>query len=153
MPHYRRETFLNASVEQVYSFHENPFNIQKISPWFLQIDKIQADTEANPQSPFILKLRIFGVPLHWNGLWEVARKPVLLVDTASVFPFRTWRHEHHFEPVKDGTRMIDDVIYTLPGGWLGAVLGTTIFRLQLILMFSGRHRATRAWFERPLPRT
>lgn len=148
MHHFYREVILDAAPDDVFAFHENPHNIQKISPWFLQIIEIQADTKAIAQKKFILKLRIFGFPLRWNGLWETVDPPNLLVDTASLFPFRIWRHEHRFEGVHNGTRMIDDVTYTLPYGWLGRLFGETIFRLQLILMFAGRHRATKAWFER-----
>lgn len=143
---FRRQTLLAASPEQVFAFHENPHNIRKISPFFLQIIQVDAHTEAVQDDRFALKLHIFGFPLKWNGVWNEVDKPTLLVDTATPFPFKYWRHEHRFDPKNNGTWMTDIVTYRITGGWLGRLFGATLFRLQLILMFAGRHRATREYF-------
>ncbi len=148
MPVFERVTELAAVPEEVFTFHENPQNIRKISPFFLHVVEVMASPEAKINDVFTLRLRIFGWPLTWTGKWAEVQNPTLLIDTASLFPFRKWRHEHHFEEISGGTRMRDVVTYELPFGWLGRVLASTVFRLQLIIMFAGRHSATRAYFAR-----
>lgn len=143
---FERSIFLPAPPGSVFIFHSDPHNIAKISPWFLHIQSIDAAAEARPGDRFVLKLRIFGFPLRWQGLWEAVAVPHLLVDTGAPFPFRSWRHEHQFAAVPGGTRMTDVVTYDMVGGWLGALLGCTVFRLQLLIMFIGRHRATAGYF-------
>ncbi len=143
---FQRATILPAEIDEVFAFHENPHNIRKISPFFLKVVDVQAAAVAQVDDTFTLQLRIFGFHLSWNGLWAEVERPTLLVDTASLFSFPKWRHEHRFESVEGGTRMTDRVTYELPFGWLGKLLGATFFRIQLILMFAGRHRATQNYF-------
>jgi ligand-binding SRPBCC domain-containing protein len=146
MHFFQNSVDLDVPVQEVYAFHENPHNIRKISPFFLQVVDVQADSVAKKDDVFVLKLRIFGFPLTWRGVWAMAENPTTLVDTASFFPFKIWRHEHRFEPISGGTRMTDLVSYEMPFGLVGRLFGATIFRLQIIAMFAGRHRATKAYF-------
>lgn len=145
---FQRTTILPADIDQVFAFHENPHNIRKISPFFLNVVDVQAKPVATQDTSFTLRLRVFGFHLSWNGLWAEVNKPTLLTDTTAGFPFRKWRHEHRFESVAAGTRMTDSVTYELPYGPIGKLLGATVFRILFLLMFAGRHRATRNYFSR-----
>ena len=146
---FQRQVDLPATPDDVYRFHENPHNIRKISPAFLRIVQVEAGETAVAGAPFTLRLRIFGTPLTWRGKWTAAERPGLLIDEAALFPFQKWHHEHRFEPIFGGTRMTDSVHYALPFGWFGKLLGTTVLRLQLHLMFVSRHRATLRYFSLP----
>lgn len=63
------------------------------------------------------RLRIRGLPLTWVSLIEVWEPPVRFVDVQLRGPYRRWRHEHRFEPVEGGTRVVDDVAYEVPPGF------------------------------------
>jgi len=43
--------------------------------------------------------------------------------------------------------MTDRVSYALPGGILGRLLDATVMKLIFTIMFSARHRATKAFFK------
>ena len=146
MPVYQRSVFIPAPIGEVYNFHENPHNIRRVCPKYIEVIAVEANSNANADDQFTLKLKIFGFPVHWRGTWKTVEKPTHLVDIASIFPFRSWRHEHQFEDKASSTLMTDRVTYSLPFGLLGTVLGATIFRLQLIIMFRGRHAATLRYF-------
>lgn len=61
---FQCETELAASPEEVFAFHENPHNIQKISPSFLQVVEVEANSIAIKDDKFILKLRILDCHSH-----------------------------------------------------------------------------------------
>ena len=149
---FQRATILPADIAEVFAFHENPANIRKISPFFLKVIDVQGNTVAAVDDTFALKLRIFGFHLSWNGFWAEVHNPTLLVDTASIFPFQKWRHEHRFESVSEGTRMTDCVVYELSFGVIGRLFGATVFRVLFLVMFLGRHLATRNYFKLSLER-
>jgi hypothetical protein len=147
MHRFESATVLTADQIDVFHFHENPENIRKISPPFLRIPELHANPVAREGEKFTLHLRVFGVPILWRGEWAQVVSPALLLDTASIFPFRTWRHEHRFVSRGAETEMIDVVIYQLPWGIFGRLLGATVFRMLLVAMFVGRHQATRTYFK------
>lgn len=58
-------------------------------------------------------------------------------------PYRLWRHTHTFVEVDGGTRIVDDVEYTLPFGWLGALAHPFVAR-DVAGIFDYRTQAVRA---------
>lgn len=60
-----------------------------------------------------------GVPVRMTSVISEYDRPRLFVDEMRRGPFRSWRHTHTFESTDRGTRMIDDVDYSLPLGLLG----------------------------------
>ena len=145
---------LDASVEQVFAFHEDPHNISRISPGWQRVRVERGRTQARAGEEFEIVVRFFGVlPLRWRGVWQEVERPARLVDGALRSPFAYWKHRHEFEPLAPGrTRMTDHVSYQFPGGWLGKAFGETLGRVQFRLMFADRHARTRRWLrEHSLP--
>lgn len=148
MPSFTRSTHIPASPEELFLFHEDPHNIQAISPPHLRILSIEASPRAQPGEIFTLSLRQGPFRLRWTGCWETVEPPNLLVDTGRDCPFVRWRHEHHFTPANGGTTMTDRVEFKLP--WhLGGPLGDMFVLLIVMpLMFTARHAATAVRFTR-----
>ena len=143
---FERSVRLEAGPGEVYAFHEDPRNITRISPPSLLVEKVECSVPAAPGGRFRLRIRQFGVPMEWVGVWEEAVAPERLVDGAVSSPFRHWRHRHLFRADGDGTVMTDSVEYALPWGLLGRLLDRTVMRLVFTAMFAARHRATRDYF-------
>lgn len=149
---FERSVRLDATPAEVYAFHEDPRNITKISPSSLKVELVECRVPACPGDEFRLRIRQFGLPMEWIGVWEQAAPDGRLVDGARKSPFRHWRHHHLFKQEGDGTIMTDRVEYALPGGFLGLLLDLTVMRLVFTLMFIARHQATKAYFAtRPRP--
>lgn len=145
---------LDASVDRVFAFHENPHNILRISPGWQKVEVKLGRPQACVGEEFEIVVRFLGLlPLRWRGVWREAERPTRLVDEAIKSPFEYWRHRHEFEPLAQGrTRMTDHVSYQFLGGWLGKVFGETLGRVQFRLMFSDRHARTQRWMrEHSLP--
>lgn len=150
---FQRTVLLPAPVAEVYAFHEDPRNITRISPPSLRVERVLCSVPACAGGEFCLKVRQFGFPMEWVGIWEVTEPSMeavsaraRLVDGARKSPFRHWRHHHLFEASGSSTLMTDRVEYGLPGGILGRILDATVMRVVFEIMFRARHKATRDYF-------
>ncbi len=146
---FERATWLAASPEEVFAFHENPRNLEKISPAWLRVARIEADPVARAGGRFRIVARAGGLPVDWTGEWLAVEPPRMLRDGAVRAPFVLFEHEHRFEAEGAGTRMTDRVTYTLGGGgWgrAGRAVDAVIGWLVLRPMFRLRHEATRRFF-------
>ena len=150
---FERSTKLNATLAEVYAFHEDPRNITKISPPSLRVEQVECSVPARAGEEFRLRVSQFGLPLEWVGFWEVAVPHEKLVDGARKSPFRHWRHQHLFRAEGEETVMTDRVEYALRFGSLGSlgILGrlvdATVMHVVFTAMFLARHKATRAYFQ------
>ena len=52
-------------------------------------------------------------------------------------PYRYWRHEHLFEPCVEGTRVIDEVRYSVP---CGALVHRIVIQRDIERIFAFRQR-------------
>lgn len=143
---FQRSVLLDATPAEVYSFHEDPRNITKISPPSLKVERVECSVPAKAGEEFRLRVSQFGLPLEWIGIWEEALPDTRLVDGARKSPFRHWRHQHLFRAEGSGTVMTDRVEYALPFGFLGRFLDKTMMKLVFTAMFLARHKATAAYF-------
>lgn len=145
---FERSVLLSAPPAEVYSFHEDPRNIVKISPPSLRVEKVECSVPARAGGEFRLRVSQFGLPLEWIGYWAEAEPFSHLVDGARKSPFRHWRHHHLFTEAPGGTLMTDRVEYALAFGLIGRFLDRTVMRVVFAAMFAARHRATQGYFEK-----
>lgn len=145
---FEKSTRLEARVEDVFAFHENPRNLMLIAPATLRVISIVCDERAVEGGQFEIQATQFGVPIRWLGVWKKVQCPTLLVDGAERSPFAFWSHSHIFEADGTGCRMTDRVECRLRGGWLGGLAGVLALPLIFGPMFRARHEATRRWFRK-----
>jgi ligand-binding SRPBCC domain-containing protein len=55
------------------------------------------------------RIVLYGLPIPWLTRIDVWEPGVRFVDRQLRGPYRWWHHEHRFEPVDGGTRVIDHV--------------------------------------------
>jgi ligand-binding SRPBCC domain-containing protein len=133
-----------APVDVLWAFHERPDILERLQPPWERIEVLEP-----PRSLEIgtrVKLRVFLGPLPVlveaeHIAYERGRR---FTDRMVRGPFRSWVHDHRFEARGAGSRLIDDVEYELPGGWLGRTLGRRFAEGRLGRMFAWRHEVTRA---------
>ena len=75
----------------------------------------------------------FGLPFRMTSRITAMTEPEYFVDEQVRGPFRSFRHEHEFQPNETGTLMIDRVTFDAPLGPLGTmaelVIGPYLRRL------------------------
>jgi ligand-binding SRPBCC domain-containing protein len=65
------------------------------------------------------RARHFGITWTMTSTITEWDRPRRFVDEQRKGPFRSFRHEHRFEPVEHGTRLTDHVEFEAPFGLLG----------------------------------
>jgi ligand-binding SRPBCC domain-containing protein len=77
------------------------------------------------------KGRHFGVRGGHTSLIETLRPHSYYRDVMIAGPFQHFEHDHHFAPMDDGTRMRDEIRFSVSGGLLGRVATRMFLRKRL----------------------
>lgn len=136
----RREQIIPAPRELVWQYFCDPRNLNEMTPPDMKfviithpLEQMYAGQNIQYQVEFVPGLR---------SLWltEIAhvREPEYFVDEQRIGPYRYWYHEHRFESVAGGTRMIDNVSYVIGFGLLGDLLNTIWIGARLKGIFDFR---------------
>lgn len=147
LPHTPRETLA--------AWHHRPRAFERLVPPWSPVRVVEQPAELTDGSRMVFDVGIGPVTVRWEADHTVSADGDF-VDEARRGPFQSWRHAHRFVAAGGGSRLEDEVTYTLPypplGGW---VAGRWVER-QLDRMFAFRHRRTvddldrhRAFADRP----
>ena len=116
---FHTELHLHGAAEDVFAFFAEAENLQALTPGWLNFSIITPKPIQLRIGALIdYQLRIHGFPVRWQTEITAWDPPHRFVDEQRIGPFRLWRHEHRFVGDAGGTRVIDDVLYAPPGGWL-----------------------------------
>ncbi len=87
---------------------------------------------------------------HFGRVWTMtstisaADPPHRFVDEQLEGPFRSFRHEHTFRPLGDGsTEMCDDITFTAPFGPIGRIAELAVLRWYMPRLIGIRNAALR----------
>jgi ligand-binding SRPBCC domain-containing protein len=131
-----RDIIVPAPLADTFAFFADAANLQRLTPPWLHFS-ILTPMPAEMREGLEIEYRIslYGVPLPWRSRIDLWQPGVCFVDRQLVGPYRWWRHEHRFEAVGDGTRVIDEVDYAPRAAWLSGPL----VRRDLQRIFAYRH--------------
>jgi uncharacterized protein len=136
------EQWVPRPVSEVFAFFSDPRNLERITPSFLGFRILDVSTSTLQSGTRIdYRLSLHGLPIRWQSLirdWSPNRS---FVDVQTRGPYRRWEHTHTFEPQDGGTVIRDHVVYELPLGGLGQLVGGPLVDRDLTRIFSYR-RAT-----------
>ncbi|WP_425393432.1 SRPBCC family protein [Brevibacterium album] len=88
------------------------------------------------------RARHFGVMWTMTSRIEVLEAPHRFVDAQVAGPFRSFRHEHIFEPEGGGTRMLDRVALSAPLGGRLVERAVLMPYLRRLIRMRNRHLLT-----------
>ncbi len=110
---------LPRPVEIVFPFFADAANLEAITPPWLRFEIVTPHPIAMHTGALIeYRLRLHGVPLHWQSEITKWEPPHRFVDEQRRGPYRTWIHEHTFKDSKGGCEVRDFVRYAVLGGWV-----------------------------------
>jgi ligand-binding SRPBCC domain-containing protein len=141
---FHRELTLPLPRSAVFDFFSRAENLERITPPWLRFRTLTpSPIELRKGARIAYALRLRGLPLRW--LTEIAEwdPPHRFVDIQLRGPYRLWRHTHTFEDAPGGARIVDDVEYALPLGWLGALAHPFVER-DIRQIFDYRTQAVRS---------
>lgn len=133
--------FIPQPLPDVFAFFTKPENLERITPPLLNFHIKKSSSEAVAEGTRIeYRLKVRGVPLHWETLirdWQTEKR---FVDTQEKGPYSVWHHKHEFFPVPGGTLMTDEVKYRLPFGLLGDTLAAPLVKKDVQQIFNYRRK-------------
>ncbi len=154
MPVLEHESYVDAPVERVWTFHGSVEGLKALTPGFLGLEVLEVrgpDGEVKPPSAELVEgseasMRLapvgFGPSLTWTSkILERGERQgeAYFVDEMIHGPFELWRHRHDFSSEDGRTRVVDRLEYELPWWMLGR-LGSPMFELQMKMLFRYRAR-------------
>lgn len=145
---FTKETFINASPEKVFAFHELPDAFARLIPPWEKIKIIQTADISKIGSRTIVDTKILG-PFKKRLVAEhTAYDPPRSFEDVQVSgPFKSWRHRHIVEPYEGGAILRDEVEFEPPLPIFGPLALPLAIMPRLEKMFAYRHEVTKRWCE------
>jgi ligand-binding SRPBCC domain-containing protein len=139
MLNFSYSSFIDAPIEQVWSFHERSDILHILTPpWQpVQVVSHQGGLEVGTISEFRL---LWGV--SWIDECVECERPFLFVNKQITGPMEAWTHRHKFVARGNQTYLTDSIDYQIPGGPLAEVVLKSWVDSRLRDMFSYRHSVT-----------
>ena len=143
------ELWLPRPRAEVFPFFANAFNLQTLTPPFLNFRVVTpSPIEMRVGLRIDYRLRLHGLPLRWQSEITVWEPPHRFVDEQRRGPYRRRVHEHRFEGRQDGTQVSDSVHYAVYGGRL---IERLFVRHDVQNIFAYRHQRLLEIFASPAP--
>lgn len=131
--------WLNKKPIEIFDFFSNEFNLEKITPKYLNFKVLGKDTEEIQVGTIIdYKLSLHGIPLKWKSQIKNFNKNHSFIDEQLNGPYAKWRHYHGFIPTSNGTLIKDLIIYKPPLGLLGRIFAGSFIKKDLNKIFNHR---------------
>ncbi len=145
MPTISARGWVDAPVEAVFAFFDDPANLGRLTPPPAVVRLVAVDP-APPRAGSILEFR-YGIgpwtPLAWRIRLEERVENERFADSTLSGPMAVFEHSHAFTPGRRGTWVTDTVTYHVgPGGAPGQALDA-LAGIVMRALFVYRHALTR----------
>ena len=115
------ETIVARPLDRTFEFFSDAQNLQQLTPPWLSFQiKTTLPIEMQEGTLIDYVIELYGVPIPWRTRIDAWEPGVRFVDRQIAGPYHWWRHEHRFEAVDAGTRVIDHVEYVPRAAWLSS---------------------------------
>jgi ligand-binding SRPBCC domain-containing protein len=134
-----------APAERVFDWHMRPQALAELTPPWEPVEIVERTGGGIDDIGSRVVLRVGRWPLRTRLVAEHTHfEPGRMFrDVLVQSPFARWEHTHLVEPDGPGACWLEDrIVYALPFGALGRMLGGWFVRRKLERMFDYRHRVT-----------
>lgn len=136
----KREQLVKASLEECWDFFSNPNNLKHITPDYMGFN-VKTEVPDKMYEGLMIGYTVkplFNIPMEWITEIKYVHDKKFFVDEQRKGPYKIWHHEHHFEEVNEGVKLIDIVTYELPLGFLGRLAHPILVKNKLKEIFDYR---------------
>jgi len=121
--HLHREVTVARRLDETFAFFSDAANLERLTPPWLNFRILSPQPILMREGTEIdYRIVLYGIPIPWKTRIDAWEPGVRFVDRQVVGPYRWWRHEHRFEPVAGGTRVVDHVEYLPRARWVSAFM-------------------------------
>lgn len=147
---YKKESiqYVNATLEDCWTFFSSPRNLQKITPLDMGFQITDFDGK-NVYPGQVIQYKVSplaGIKLSWMTVITAVKEQAYFIDEQRFGPYSLWHHKHFFEATENGTKMTDVVHYALPLGFIGQIMNSLVVKSKLNQIFAFREKAVDALF-------
>jgi ligand-binding SRPBCC domain-containing protein len=142
-----KESFIQASPERVFAFHEQPNALALLTPPWERSRVIAQAKISKTGSQSVIEAKVMGFKVRWVAEHTAYDPPRMFEDVQRKGPFHSWRHRHFVEPSGNGAVLRDQIEYEPPFGFLGRLAAPLLIQSRLEKLFDYRHQVTRNWCE------
>lgn len=144
MPFYSLKTELNIpiSISEAWTFFSSPKNLSKITPEQMGFI-ITNETADNMFQGQIITYKVsplLGIKINWMTEITTVKQNEYFIDEQRFGPYSLWHHRHHFYEIDGGVKMIDEVNYKLPFGFIGSIAHALFIKKKLKSIFDYREK-------------
>lgn len=109
--------WLPRPLKEVFAFFADAGNLEAITPPWLNFQVLTPQPiEMHAGALIDYRLRLHQIPIRWRTEISAWDPPYRFIDQQLKGPYRIWIHEHTFQSVDNGTEVLDNVKYSVPGG-------------------------------------
>ena len=111
---YKTIQIIDKPIKEVFSFFENPENLEKITPTNLGFKiKTPKPLVMKEGAEFEYTIRLGIIRFPWKTLITIYDPPFKFQDIQKFGPYKKWEHTHEFIDLGEKTKVIDIVDYDL----------------------------------------
>ncbi len=145
MPTIRARGWVDAPVERVFAFFDDPANLGRLTPPPARVRLVAVDP-APPRAGSVLEFR-YGIggwtPLRWRVRLLERVENVRFADSTLAGPMARFDHTHAFTAGRRGTWVTDEISFHVgPDGRIGSVVDQ-LAGIAMRAVFVYRHALTR----------
>jgi ligand-binding SRPBCC domain-containing protein len=136
------EQFLPITLDEAWHFFSTPQNLQKLTPSELDFKITSPKMDSIYQGQIITyNIKIFPVfPTKWVTEITSVEEGKYFIDEQRFGPYKLWHHQHKFEEVEGGVKIIDIVHFKLPFALLAPIAYKLFVKKKLREIFTFRHK-------------
>ena len=135
------EEVIPASLDEVWNFFSDAKNLLFLTPKDMNMRVI---TELENTKLFegmriaYYVSPLFKIPVFWETEIIKVEEQHQFIDIQLKGPFKSWKHTHTFMKIGDEVKMIDEIEYELPFGFIGDLFHKPIVLRNLKSLFEYR---------------
>src|SRR6202012_2872519 len=129
MPHIHLTTFIAAPADKVFDLSRS-INLHKISMQEANEEAVAGVTTGliNENETVTWKAKhLLKTRLYTSKITSM-QAPVMFVDEMVKGDFKSFRHQHYFKQIENGTILIDIVEFESPYGFIGRMLNKLMLK-------------------------
>jgi hypothetical protein len=143
-----REQTVDSPRDEVFAFFADARNLERLTPPWLRCEILTpGPIDMRVGTIIQYALQCHRLPSQWTTAITVWNPPFEFVDVQLRGPYVLWHHRHAFETVGDSTRMIDEVHYRLPLGWIGRLMNGLMVQRDVMAIFNYREQTVKRVLE------
>lgn len=147
--HLEFNQILPIPIDEAWDFFSSPKNLSKITPRKMGFQIIFQSGGEKMYAGQVIQYKVNIFPLvksSWLTEITHVQKPRFFVDEQRQGPYSMWHHQHHFEEIEGGTKMLDIISYSIPLGIIGRMMNHLFIHRQINRIFEHRKKVLSEFF-------